>query len=68
MMNEGYMGENKEIRRKLEGQYRALQEHLEKIAKEKIKARPNLQLIEAWEKTIRNIRSRIDKLERRLKR
>ncbi len=61
------MGENKEIRRKLEGQYEALQEHLEKIAKERARPRPSLQLLKTWEKTIRNIRARIEKLERRLK-
>jgi CRISPR/Cas system CSM-associated protein Csm2 small subunit len=31
------MGRNKENRKKLEGQYKALEEHLDKIAQEKLK-------------------------------
>ncbi|MDJ0730234.1 MAG: hypothetical protein QNJ33_09625 [Crocosphaera sp.] len=64
------MGKNKENRKKLEGQYKALQEHLEKIAQEKLKPIENQDqgLIAYWEKTVANCRQNIDKLERRLNR
>ena len=62
------MGRNKENRKKLEGQYRALGEHLEKIAQEKLKPIENQDygLIDYWEKTVANCRQNITRLERRL--
>jgi hypothetical protein len=57
------MGVKKDIKRKL-----AFQEHIEKIEQEQAKPQPNWQLTETWEKTTKNIRARIEKLEKRLKR
>ena len=64
------MGKNKENRKKLEGQYKALEEHLEKIAREKLKPIDGQDqgLIAHWEKTVANCRQNIAKLERRLNR
>ncbi|HAC65809.1 MAG TPA: hypothetical protein DCF68_20330 [Cyanothece sp. UBA12306] len=63
------MGRNKENRKKLQVQYNALQEHLEKIAKEKLKPIESQDqgLIAHWEKTVANCRQNIAKLERRLR-
>jgi hypothetical protein len=62
------MGKNQENRKKLAGQYRALEEHLEKIAQEKLKplSSQDQGLIAYWEKTVANCRQNIAKLERRL--
>jgi ubiquinone biosynthesis protein UbiJ len=62
------MGKNTRYRRHLEGQKRALAEHLAKIEAERAKPNPDMHLIADWEKTIRNIKRQIEKLERRLKR
>jgi uncharacterized membrane protein YccC len=64
------MGKNKENRKKLEGQYKALEEHLDKIAQEKLKPIEiqDQGLIAHWEKTVANCRQNIAKLERRLSR
>ncbi|UBF25002.1 hypothetical protein K9N68_25690 [Kovacikia minuta CCNUW1] len=62
------MTKNKEYRKQLQGQYRALEEHLEKIAGESSKP-PEQQrqgLIAKWEKTVAVCRQQIAKLERRL--
>jgi hypothetical protein len=62
------MGKNKESRKKLVGQHQALEEHLEKLAKEKSKPIESQDqgLIAHWEKTVANCRQNIAKLERRL--
>jgi hypothetical protein len=62
------MGKNKEIRKKIEGQQKALEEHLEKIAQEKLKPLEGQDrgLITYWERTVENCRQNIEKLERRL--
>ncbi|HIK16021.1 MAG TPA: hypothetical protein IGS53_12155 [Leptolyngbyaceae cyanobacterium M33_DOE_097] len=64
------MTKNKEYRKRLEGQYRALEEHLEKIARERQKplAEQDEGLLIYWEKTVANCRQQIAKLERRLNR
>jgi uncharacterized membrane protein YccC len=61
---------NKEYRKQLQGQYRALEEHLQKIAEEKQKPveLQNLGLIAHWEKTVANCHQQIAKLQRRLDR
>jgi len=63
------VGKNKQCRKQLEGQRRALAEHLNKIAKEQKKpiALQDQGLIGHWEKTVANCRQKIAKLERRLK-
>ncbi|MBW4582133.1 MAG: hypothetical protein KME42_21415 [Tildeniella nuda ZEHNDER 1965/U140] len=62
------MTKNKEYRKQLQGQHRALEEHLKKIAGEL--SRPLEQqrqgLIAKWEKTVAVCRQQIAKLERRL--
>jgi uncharacterized membrane protein YccC len=62
------MTKNKEYRKQLQGQYRALEEHLQKIAEEKQKPieSQDLGLIAHWEKTVANCRQQIAKLQRRL--
>jgi hypothetical protein len=64
------MTDNKKYRIQLESQYRELEEHLQKLAKEKEKPIENqdLGLIAHWEKTVANCHNQIAKLERRLKR
>ncbi|NJM00729.1 MAG: hypothetical protein HC924_19060 [Synechococcaceae cyanobacterium SM2_3_2] len=71
------MSPNKTYRKQLEGQRRALQEHLQKIAaprarwREQERVKPSDEqdqgLIAYWEKTVANCRSQIAKLERRLR-
>ena len=62
------MTKNMDNRKKLEGQYRALEEHLQKIANEKSKPSEMIDqgLIAHWEKTVANCHQNIAKLERRL--
>ena len=64
------MTKNKDYRKQLEGQQRALAEHLEKIANEQKKPldEQDQGLIAHWEKTAANCRQQISKLERRLNR
>lgn len=62
------MTKNKTYRKQLQGQYKALEEHLIKIQKEQQKP-PNQQdqgLISYWEKTVANCRQQIAKLQGRL--
>ena len=62
------MTKNKDYRKQLEGQYRALADHMEKIDQERSKTDPEQDqgLIIHWEKTIANCRQQIAKLQRRL--
>lgn len=64
------MTKNKDYRKQLEGQRRALQEHLEKLSQERDKPTEEQDqgLILHWEKTVLNCRQQIAKLERRLSR
>ena len=64
------MTDNKQYRIQLEGQYKALEEHLQKLAKERDKPIENqdLGLIAHWEKTVANFHNQIAKLARILKR
>ncbi|MFM2432203.1 MAG: hypothetical protein RLZZ511_3417 [Cyanobacteriota bacterium] len=64
------MTRNKEYRKQLEGQYRALAEHLEKIDQERAKLpiEQDQGLLIHWEKTVANCRQQIAKLQRRLDR
>lgn len=64
------MTKNKKYPKKLEGQYRALEEHLKKITQEQQKpiAAQDQGLLIHWEKTVANCRQQIAKLERRLNR
>ncbi|WNZ47031.1 hypothetical protein Q2T42_04175 [Leptolyngbya boryana CZ1] len=60
------MTKNKDYRKQLEGQCRALAEHLEKIEIEQRKPfdEQDQGLIIHWEKTVANCRQQIAKLER----
>jgi hypothetical protein len=62
------MSKNKTYRKQLKSQYEALEEHLQKIKKEKEKSPEgqNKGLISHWEKTVLNCRQQIAKLQRRL--
>lgn len=62
------MGERKDIRKRLAGHHGALKEHEEKIAQEMRKPNPDYGLVELWKTHMCNIRSQIQKLERRLNR
>jgi hypothetical protein len=64
------MTKNKDYRKQLEGQYRALAEHLDKIAIEQQKPHDEQDpgLLLHWEKTVANCRQQIAKLEKRLNR
>ena len=62
------MTKSKDIRKKLESQYRSLEEHLQKIANEQAKETIDQGLIGHWESTVANCRQIIDRLERRLNR
>lgn len=62
------MTKNKDYRKQLESQHRALEEHLQKIAGELSKPLDQQRqgLIAKWEKTVAVCRQQISKLERRL--
>jgi hypothetical protein len=62
------MTKNKDYRKQLEGQYRALKEHLKKISDERRKPvkEQDLGLIAHWEKTVANCHQQIAKLQKRL--
>jgi hypothetical protein len=62
------MTKNKDYRKQLEGQYRALEEHLKKISDERRKPvkEQDLGLIAHWEKTVANCHQQIAKLQKRL--
>jgi hypothetical protein len=64
------MTDNTKYRIQLEGQYKALEEHLQKLTKEREKPIENqdLGLIAHWKKTVANCYNQIAKLQRRLKR
>jgi hypothetical protein len=61
------MGENKRIRKALQGHYKALAVHHDKIAEELRKPNPDTGLIHKWQNTISNIEAVVARLERRLK-
>ena len=62
------MTKNGDYRKQLEGQYRALADHMEKIDQERSKTdtEQDQGLIIHWEKTVANCRQQIAKLQRRL--
>ena len=62
------MTKNKIYRKQLEGQHKALEEHLKKIEEERKKSpgQQNKGLIAHWEKTVANCRQQIVKLQGRL--
>ena len=64
------MTKNKDHRKQLQGHYRALEEHLEKLENEQRKSLEGQDsgLIIHWEKTVADCRYHIIKLERRLNR
>ena len=63
------MTRNKDNRKKLEGQYRALEEHLQKIAHEKSKPTQMIDqgLIAHWEKTVANLPSKYCQIRKEVK-
>lgn len=61
------MSKNKDIRKKIAGQLKAIAEHESKIAAELAKSNPDQILIAIWQKHIANARVQIAKLERQLK-
>ena len=62
------MSRNKDLRKQLEGQRRALGQHRSKLEAELRRAAPNEARIEGWRHTIRNVEAVIARLERRLRR
>jgi hypothetical protein len=62
------MGRNKEIRKKIKGHRRMVEEHRAKIEREVGSLSPRLDLIAYWEKRIREVEQRILGLEELLER
>ena len=62
------MGRNQDIRRKIAGREKVIEEHEEKIRRELMKSAPDESLIDHWQREIDARRGEIAHLQRRLKR
>ncbi len=62
------MGRNKELRRKIAAQEKVIEDHVEKIRLEGMKARPNETYTAGWQIEIETARKKVLQLTRRLKR
>jgi len=62
------MGRNKEIRRKIDGHRRMVQEHRAKVEEEGRRPNPDYGLIANWQGRIRIVEVEILRLEERLRR
>jgi hypothetical protein len=60
------VGRNKQIRKKIKGHQRMIEEHRAKIERELGSSSPRRQLIAYWEKRMREVELRILDLEERL--
>lgn len=56
----------KALQKRIRGLQEMIQEHQQKLAKERAKPHPNLRLIAYWEKEIRVRQKEIERLQRRL--
>ncbi len=62
------MGRNQDLRRKIVGRERVVEEHQEKIRRERMRSVPDESLIDHWQREIDARKSEIARLNRRLKR
>ena len=62
------MGRNQDLRRKIAGREKVIEEHEEKIRRERMKPASDESLIDHWQREIDARRSEIARLTRRLKR
>ena len=62
------MGRNQDMRRKIAGRQKVVEEHEEKIRRERMKSAPDEALINHWQREIDGRRNEIARLHRRLKR
>jgi 5'-deoxynucleotidase YfbR-like HD superfamily hydrolase len=62
------MGRNQDLRRKIAGRHKVIEEHEEKIRHERVKLVPDESLIDHWQREIDARKSEIARLNRRLKR
>jgi hypothetical protein len=61
------MGQNKDIRKRIESHKQMIANHEEKILEESAQLKPRQWLIELWQKQIANAQNQIANLERRLR-
>lgn len=62
------VGRNKQIRKKIEGHRRMIDEHRTKIERERQASNPRDNLIAYWQKRIRDVDLQISRLEEQLRR
>lgn len=62
------MGRNKELRKKIAAQREVIEDHEEKIRRERLKPMPNESYIRGWRREINPATEKIEDLVRRLKR
>ncbi len=62
------MGRNQDLRRKIAGRQKVVEEHQEKSRRERMRSVPDESLIDHWQREIDARKSEIARLNRRLKR
>lgn len=62
------MGRNKDLRLRIAGQLKVIENHEDKIREERTNRHPDEDAIESWQREIQTAKNRIKKLTRRLKR
>jgi len=62
------MGRNQDLRRKIAGRQKVIDDHEEKIRRKRMKPAPDESLIDHWQREIDGRTSEIARLTRRLKR
>lgn len=62
------MGKNKQLRKRIRGQYRVVEKHQTKIAREIKKPLPDVRLIRKWEREIDKAQMLMRELEEKLAR
>jgi hypothetical protein len=62
------MGRNKELRKRIVAQREVIEDHEEKIRRERMKPMPNESYIRGWKREINTATEQIEHLVRRLKR
>ena len=62
------MGRNKELRKKVAAWRKVIEEHEEKVRRERMRPEPDEGLVRSWQREIAAARNKTDSLTRRLKR
>lgn len=62
------MGKNKQLRKRIRGQFRVVEEHQQKITRELEKESPDMRLIRKWNKDIDRAQKLMRELEEKLAR